>query len=78
LPSCCASVGVLAPAGSGQTTTRDAVTAARFALTTDGYELASFSELQRITSEVTPTEYMSSTDPSPRWPNRCRAPSCRS
>jgi phage tail-like protein len=57
-----ASVGVLAPAGSGQTTTRDAVTAARFVLTTDGYELASFSELQGITSEVTPTEYMSSAD----------------
>jgi len=58
------SVGVLAPAGSGQTSTRDAITAATFVLTTDGYELASFSELQGITSEVTPTEYLSSADKS--------------
>ena len=57
-----ASVGVWAPAGSGQTNARDVVTAARFVLTADGSELASFSELQGITSEVTPTEYMSSTD----------------
>jgi phage tail-like protein len=57
-----ASIGVLAPAGSGQTDTRDAITAARFVLTTDGYELASFSELQGITTEVTPAEYLSSTD----------------
>jgi phage tail-like protein len=57
-----ASIGVLAPAGSGQTNTRDAITAARFVLTTDGYELASFSELQGITTEVTPAEYISSAD----------------
>jgi len=57
-----ASVGVLAPAGSGQTGPRDAITADRFVLTTDGYELASFSELQSITSEVTPTEYLSSAE----------------
>jgi phage tail-like protein len=55
-------VAVLAPAGSGQTSTRDAITANRFVLTTDGYELASFSELQGITSEVTPTDYLSSTE----------------
>lgn len=57
-----ASAGVLASAGSGQTNMRDAITAARFVLTTDGYELASFSELQGLTSEVTPTEYVSSAD----------------
>jgi phage tail-like protein len=57
-----ASVGVLAPAGSGQTNTRDAITVARFVLTTDGYELASFSELQGITSEVTPTVYIGGAD----------------
>ena len=57
-----ASIGVLAPAGSGQTNARDAITAARFVLTTDGYELASFSELQGITTEITPTEYLSSAD----------------
>jgi phage tail-like protein len=58
------SVGVLAPAGSGQSGPGDAITADRFVLTTDGYELASFTELQSITSEVTPTEYLSSADKS--------------
>ena len=57
-----AGVGVLAPAGSSQTGARDAITAARYVLTTDGKELASFSELQGITTEVTPTEYVSSAD----------------
>jgi phage tail-like protein len=57
-----ACLGVLAPAGADQTNARDGITATRFALTTDGYELASFSELQGITTEVTPTEYMSSAD----------------
>jgi phage tail-like protein len=57
-----ASVGVLAPAGSGQTGARDAITAARYVLTSDGRELASFSELQGITTEVTPAEYVSSAD----------------
>jgi len=57
-----ASVGVLAPAGSGQSKAADAITAARFVLTADGAELASFSELQGITTEVAPPEYVSSAD----------------
>lgn len=57
-----ASIGVLASAGFGQTQTSGALTATRFALTIDGTEIASFSELAGITSEVAPTAYMTSTD----------------
>ncbi|OLF16065.1 hypothetical protein BU204_18635 [Actinophytocola xanthii] len=38
------------------------MTAARFSITIDGYEIASFSELQGITTEVEPVELMESTD----------------
>ncbi|MEU6707892.1 phage tail protein [Streptomyces sp. NPDC091376] len=40
----------------------DALTAARFSITIDGYEIASFSELSGITTEVEPVDYLSSTD----------------
>lgn len=40
----------------------DALTASRFSVTIDGYEIASFSELNGITSEVKPVELMESTD----------------
>jgi phage tail-like protein len=36
--------------------TDSAITAARFSITIDGYEIASFSELQGITTEVKPVE----------------------
>jgi phage tail-like protein len=42
--------------------TIEAITAARFSITIDGYEIASFSELQGITSSVQPVDYLSSTD----------------
>ena len=40
----------------------DALTAARFSITIDGYEIASFSELLGITTEVKPVEFLESTD----------------
>jgi phage tail-like protein len=45
-----------AGAGSTQTRPDDALTAGRFSITVDGVEVASFSELVRITSEVEPSE----------------------
>jgi phage tail-like protein len=49
-----------ANAGAGLPPSRpnDALTAARFSLTIDGVEIASFSELQGITSEVEPIEFL--------------------
>jgi phage tail-like protein len=41
---------------SGADNTDSAITAARFSITIDGYEIASFSELQGITTEVKPVE----------------------
>jgi phage tail-like protein len=41
---------------------QDAITAARFSITIDGYEIASFSELQGITTSVDVVDYLSSTD----------------
>lgn len=49
-------------AGLGPNQPNDAITAARFSLTIDGVEIAAFSELQGITSEVEPVELMESTD----------------
>ena len=43
-------------------TTQDAITAARFSITIDGYEIASFSELQGITTSVDVVDYLSSSD----------------
>jgi phage tail-like protein len=57
-----ATIGVLASPGSGQTQPSGPLTATRFALTIDGSEIASFSELAGITSEVAPTAYTTSTD----------------
>jgi phage tail-like protein len=48
--------------GLGPNQPSDAITAARFSLTIDGVEIAAFSELQGITSEVEPVELMESTD----------------
>jgi phage tail-like protein len=49
-------------AGLGPGQPNDAITAARFSITIDGYEIAAFSELQGITTEVEPVELMESTD----------------
>lgn len=49
-------------AGGLTSSPNDALTAARFSITIDGYEIASFSELQGITTEVEPVELMESTD----------------
>jgi phage tail-like protein len=49
-------------AGIGPNQPNDAITAARFSITIDGYEIAAFSELQGITTEVEPVELMESTD----------------
>lgn len=44
------------------TTSADAITAARFSVVIDGYEIASFSDLQGITAEVEPVAYLESND----------------
>jgi hypothetical protein len=48
--------------GLGSEQPHDALTAARFSITIDGYEIASFSELQGITTEVEPVDFLESTD----------------
>ncbi|MBV7696574.1 MULTISPECIES: phage tail protein [unclassified Streptomyces] len=48
--------------GLGPQQAHDALTAARFSITIDGYEIASFSELSGITTEVEPVDYLSSSD----------------
>ena len=45
-------------AGLGPEQPHDALTAARFSITIDGYEIASFSELQGITTEVEPVDFL--------------------
>jgi phage tail-like protein len=50
------------PGGLGPQQPQDALTAARFSITIDGYEIASFSELSGITTEVEPVELMESND----------------
>lgn len=40
----------------------DAITAARFSITIDGYQIAQFSELQGITTEVKPVELIESSE----------------
>jgi phage tail-like protein len=49
-------------AGLGPQQSQDALTAARFSVVIDGYEIASFSELSGITTEVEPVDYLSSSD----------------
>lgn len=44
------------------TTSADAITAARFSIVIDGYEIASFSDLQGIVAEVEPVAYLESND----------------
>ncbi|MGH9244064.1 MAG: phage tail protein [Acidimicrobiales bacterium] len=46
------------PGGVGPNQQNDALTAARFSLSIDGVEIAQFSELAGITSEVEPVELM--------------------
>ena len=43
-------------------TAHDAITAARFSITVDGYEIASFSELQGISTEIETVEFIESGD----------------
>ena len=50
------------PGGLGANQPNDAITAARISITIDGYEIAAFTELQGITTEVEPVELMESTD----------------
>ena len=54
------------------------ITATRFSLTIDSYEIAAFQELSGITSEVTPVEYLESTDTSltlSKLPGKSKPPS---
>lgn len=50
------------PTGLSSSQPQDALTAARFSITIDGYEIASFSELSGITTEVEPVEFIQSSD----------------
>jgi phage tail-like protein len=50
------------PGGLGPQQPNDALTAARFSITIDGYEIASFSELSGITTEVESVDFLESTD----------------
>src|SRR5438309_1279543 len=51
------------PAGGlGPSQPNDALTAARFSITIDGYEIAQFSELSGITTEVEAVKFMESSD----------------
>jgi phage tail-like protein len=53
---------VASPAALSQKQSSDDLAASRFSITIDGYEIASFSELQGITTEVDPVELMESGD----------------
>jgi phage tail-like protein len=50
------------PGGLGPQQPNDALTAARFSITIDGYEIASFSELSGITTEVEAVDFLESSD----------------
>src|SRR5687768_5976700 len=50
------------PAGIGKGMENDALSAARFSLTVDGYEIAQFSELTGITTEIDVVDFMESSD----------------
>ena len=50
------------PPGLGPNQPNDALSAARFSLTIDGYEIASFSELQGITTSVEVVDFLESND----------------
>ena len=49
------------PIGLGQNMPNDAITASRFSITVDGYEIAQFSELSGITTEVDVIDFMENT-----------------
>jgi phage tail-like protein len=50
------------PAGLGPNQPNDALTAARFSITIDGYEIAAFSELKGISTRVQSVDFRESTD----------------
>lgn len=50
------------PTGLGSSQPNDALTAARFAIVIDGVEIAQFSELSGITTEVEPVDFLESSD----------------
>ncbi|MGH2687964.1 MAG: phage tail protein [Actinomycetota bacterium] len=63
----CLAVGTTVGSSGGQTARAaappaQAITANRFSIVADGYEIASFAELSGITTEIEPVEYASSTD----------------
>ena len=63
---------------AGAQTQSGPVTANRFSLTVDGYEIASFSELLGIVAEVQPAEFMESGSTGPtlsKLPGRTKPPS---
>jgi len=47
-------------AGSGQAKTTDTLSANRYSITIDGYEIATFAELSGIVSEIEPADYWDS------------------
>jgi phage tail-like protein len=49
------------PIGLGQNMPNDAITASRFSLTVDGYEIAQFSQLTGISTEVDVIDFMENT-----------------
>jgi phage tail-like protein len=49
------------PIGLGQNMPNDAITASRFSITVDGYEIAQFSELSGITTEVDVVDFQENT-----------------
>lgn len=50
------------PTGLGPQQPNDAITASRFSLTIDGVEIAQFSELTGITTEVEPVDFLESSE----------------
>jgi len=50
------------PPGLGPQQPNDAITASRFSLTIDGVEIAQFSELTGITTEVEPVDFLESSE----------------
>jgi phage tail-like protein len=50
------------PTGLGSQQPNDALTAARFSITIDGHEVASFAELAGISTEVEAVDFLESTD----------------
>ncbi|OLE28320.1 MAG: hypothetical protein AUG49_02820 [Catenulispora sp. 13_1_20CM_3_70_7] len=50
------------PSGLGPQQPNDAITASRFSLTIDGVEIAQFSELTGITTEVEPVDFLESSE----------------